>query len=462
MKKIVLLMTILSLLLSNVTTTHASSAKESTTSWPSNKPNINSESAIVMEASTGAILYEKNINETYYPASITKILTTLLAIENSSMKDIVVHSQSAIFDVDLRSSRIGIDVGEELTMEQSLYGIMLESANEVSHAVAEHVSGDVETFSKLMNDKAKELGATNTNFVNPHGLPDPNHYTTSHDMALIARAAIQNDTFRKLVSTRTYTIPPTNKQVESRPLANSHRFSKSNSYYEGGIGGKTGYTSKALYTLVSYAERNGMTLITVVMKSDSNDNQYIDSTKLMDYGFNNFTLHNVKELNFEPNLEQLQLENSELFTKYSPLFSKDNNRLKVNDSSNIVLPNQASALDVVQDIAFQSLDSIIEGPNVIGKINYSYNNKYIGSADIIYDFSKINDLLVGSYIPEPTAAATPIELIEEQDEKSSNLKLYIFIAIISVVLVLTAAYFIFIQLPYMRRRKRYLQRRNRR
>ena len=183
-----------------------STSESSTSLWPEDAPPVTSEAAIVMEASTGAILYSKNIHEEFYPASITKILTTLLAIENSSLSEIVTFSKKAVFDVDLDSSRIGIDVGEELTMEQSLYGIMLASANEVSYAVAEHISGDVDSFADLMNARAKELGCTNTNFVNPNGLPDPNHYTSAYDMALISRAAINNDIFREITGTRTYKI----------------------------------------------------------------------------------------------------------------------------------------------------------------------------------------------------------------------------------------------------------------
>lgn len=462
MKKFVLFITMLSLFISNSTFIYASTNSQDTY-WPEDKPSVISEAAIVMEASTGAILYEKNINEAYYPASITKVLTSLLAIENSSMKEIVDFSRSAVFDVDLDSSRIGIDVGEQLTMEQSIYGILLKSANEVSHAVAEHISGDVDTFAKLMNERAKELGATNSNFVNPHGLPDENHYTTAHDMALIARAAIQNDTFRKVVSTRSYTIPPTNKQVESRPLANSHRFAKNSNYYEGGIGGKTGYTTKALFTLVSFAERDGMTLITVIMRCDTSDNQYIDTTKLLDYGFNNFSLHKVSELNPDTSANiSANLDANELFTKYSPLYSENNTRLSIEKDSSIVLPNNAHFSDAVADISYYDLDNIAEGPNTIGKINYTYNNHYVGSSDIIYDFSKVDDLLEGSYVPEPTAAATPVEVVEQEDNPVLSRKLVLIIAIVCILVILAIAYIIFVELPYIRRRKRYLQRKNKR
>jgi D-alanyl-D-alanine carboxypeptidase len=210
-------------LLSPATAGATVSNTQNTGSWPKG-PKVSAEGAIVMEASTGLILYEKNIDKIYYPASITKILTALIAIENSSMGEIVTFSKNAIFDVELDSSRIGIDVGEQLTMQQCLYAILLESANEVTYAVAEHIGGTIENFAKMMNDKAKSIGVKNTNFTNPHGLPDNDHYTSPYDMALITREAMKNETFRKIFATRTYQIPPTNIQKETRYLRNHHRF----------------------------------------------------------------------------------------------------------------------------------------------------------------------------------------------------------------------------------------------
>ena len=158
--------------------------------WPKG-PDVFAEAAIVMEASTGLILYEKDIHSTYYPASITKILTALIAIENTSPGEIVTFSRNAVFGIERGSSHIGIDVGEELTMQQCLYAILLESANEVTYAVAEHIAGSIPAFSEMMNEKAGSLGCLNSNFVNPHGLPDDNHYTSAYDMALITREALK-------------------------------------------------------------------------------------------------------------------------------------------------------------------------------------------------------------------------------------------------------------------------------
>lgn len=427
--------------------------------WPENSPNVHSEAAIVMEASTGAILYSKNIHQTYYPASITKILTALLAIENSSLGETITFSKEAIFDVDLDSSRIGIDVGEQLTMEQSLYGIMLESANEVSYAIAEHVSGNVESFAKLMNEKAKELGCTDSNFVNPHGLPDPNHYTSAYDMALISRAAINNDTFRTITGTRIYTIPPTNIQEETRYLANHHKFVKGNIKFDGCIGGKTGYTSKALYTLVTFAERNGMTLISVIMKCDSIQNEYSDTASILNFAFDNFSIYNISDI-VDPKSE----ESSSLFTKYSPLFNRETSKLQVSPKGNIVLPNGVDYKDAKKEIELTPINEVKDGENIIGSIQYTYGGKYVGSADIIYNNITSPTLLKGAYIPTPIATPeidkTDSASVFHSDSKS--LKPLIIGIMVGIVILGTLIYIVLIEIPYRKKRNAYRQKRDRR
>ena len=265
--------------------------------WP-DAPETLSPSVILMEESTGTILYEKNMDEAHYPASITKIMTTLLALENGNLSDMVTFSDDAINNTE--GSGIARDYGEQMTLEQCLYGVMLESANECAYAVAEHVGGTVENFVDMMNAKAKELGCTNTHFANPHGLQDENHYTTAHDMALIAQAAYQNETFRIIIGTKMYTIPPTNKHAEETVLRNHHDMlctyhNANRKYlYPYCVGGKTGYTATANSTLVTYAEKDGMTLICVVMNTQS-PNQFIDTVNLFDYAFDNFQVLNVAE-----------------------------------------------------------------------------------------------------------------------------------------------------------------------
>lgn len=258
-----------------------------TADWPQG-PAVWAESAVVMDLDSGAFLYSKNMDATKYPASITKILTTLLAIENSRLSDRVTFSENAVYGIEQGSSHIGIRVGEILSMEDCLYGMMLESANEVCMAVAEHVSGSVDAFVELMNQKAASLGCTNTHFTNPNGLPDENHYTTAHDMALIAQAAYNNPTFRKVCQTTTYCIGKTNMCGEERWLSNHHKMLPDRDYtYEGCTGGKTGFTQAALNTLVTYAERNGRRLVCVSLRTNGKQ-IYTDTASMLDYGFNNF------------------------------------------------------------------------------------------------------------------------------------------------------------------------------
>lgn len=255
--------------------------------WPQG-PAVWAESAVVMDLDSGTFLYSKNMDVTKYPASITKILTTLVSIENSRLDERVHFSENAIFGIERNSSHIGIRVGEILSMENCLYGMMLESANEVCLAVAEHISGSVEAFVDLMNQKAAQLGCTNTHFTNPNGLPDENHYTTAHDMALIAKAAYANPTFRKVCQTNIYCIPTTNVCGEQRWLSNHHKMlPEKNYFYEGCTGGKTGFTQAALNTLVTYAERDNRKLVCVSLRTNG-PQIYADTAAMLDYGFQNF------------------------------------------------------------------------------------------------------------------------------------------------------------------------------
>ncbi|MFT4106412.1 MAG: serine hydrolase [Lacrimispora sp.] len=248
------------------------------------QPEIQSEGAVLMDAATGTILYSKNGETKYYPASITKIMTALLVAEKSSLSDTVTFSKSATTNLESGAVTLGLVEGDKLTVEQSLYGLMLKSANEVANGLAEHISGSVSNFSALMNARAKELGCTGTNFANPNGLNNSSHQTTARDMALIARAAFQNETVRKVTSTLTYQIPAT-KNAKARTVSMGHKmlYSGDSRFYPGVIGGKTGYTSLAGNTLITCAEKNGVRLIAVILKSKST--HYADTKALLDYGF---------------------------------------------------------------------------------------------------------------------------------------------------------------------------------
>ena len=265
-------------------------AAEFPSSWPQ-APEIAEETGILMEATTGQVLFDKEMDEIRYPASTTKIMTALLILEN--VKDL---SQTVTFtdvitpDLAPGNSTINAQIGEQLTVEECLYGIMLASANEVCTQMAVYVAGSVENFVSMMNKRASELGCENTHFVNANGLPDPNHYTTAHDLARILAEAIKNEDFCKISGSASYTIPPTNMTPYSRNLENSNALIKEGEYhYEGVIAGKTGHTEAAKNTLVTAASRDGMTLVCVVLRSDG-ENRFIDTVSLFDYGFNNFHL----------------------------------------------------------------------------------------------------------------------------------------------------------------------------
>lgn len=259
-------------------------------------PQIEGESAILVDMFTGAVLYSKNADKAQYPASITKIMTALLGCENLDPSQKFTMSQSAAYGIsDSNSSSIYADTGEEFTIEQALMAVMLQSANEMTLAVAELTTGSTKKFVEQMNLKARQLGCTNTHFNNPNGLPDEIHYTTASDMAKIARAAWFNPTFRKFASTQYYEIPPTNKFAETRYLLNHHKMMKNQAYaYNGVLGGKTGYTEAAGNTLVTYAKNDNTYLVAVVLQSVNG--AYADTANLLDYGFNNFSRTAVKDL----------------------------------------------------------------------------------------------------------------------------------------------------------------------
>lgn len=248
------------------------------------KPTVACEGAVLMNAATGEVLFGKNENQQFYPASITKVMTALLVLEHCNLDEVVTFSASATTNLESGAVALGVTEGDKLTVEQCLYGLLLKSANEIGNGLAEHVAGSVSAFADMMNEKARALGCKNTNFVNPHGLNNESHKTTAYDMALIMRAALQNETFRKIDSTTSYRFPAI-KNAEERTITMGHKmlYPSDARYYEGIIGGKTGYTSKAGNTLVTGAERNGVRLIAVVLKSKGT--HYTDTKAMLDYGF---------------------------------------------------------------------------------------------------------------------------------------------------------------------------------
>lgn len=256
--------------------------------WPQAQ-DITSTAAVVVEESTSTILYAKNMDQPLYPSSAVKIMTCLVALENSSLDEQVTMTETGVAEVKDGSANISSQLGEVFTMEQCLYAIMVGSANDIALQVAEHVSGSVEAFVQKMNEKAKEVGCKDTVFTNPTGLPDENQHTTAHDLARITRAAMQNDTLRTISSSVSYTIPATNLSGGDRVLTSNFTMIKPGdpAYYQGCLGGKEGFTQASGSVLATAANRNGMTLICVVLNGASGQTDD-EAIALLDYGFNNF------------------------------------------------------------------------------------------------------------------------------------------------------------------------------
>ena len=258
--------------------------------WPQG-PEITSEAAVILEDSTGTTLYAKNMDEVLYPGSTVKIMTCLLALENSNLTDEVTMTATGVSGVTDGGANISAQLDEVFTMEQCLYAIMVASANDIALQVAEHVGGSIENFVAMMNTRAAQLGCTNTVFTNPTGLPDENQHTTAHDMALIMKAATENPSFSPIASANTYTIPATNVSGGARSLTSKFTMTNNSSdaYYQGCLGGKEGFTEASQSTLVCSAQRNDVTLICVILKGASGQTDD-EAITLLDYGFSNFQL----------------------------------------------------------------------------------------------------------------------------------------------------------------------------
>lgn len=345
-------------------------------------PQIEGESAVLMDMITGTILYSKNADKAQYPASITKIMTALLGSESLKATDKFAMSETAAHGItDTQSSSIYADTGEEFTVEQALMAVMLQSANEMTLAIAEQTSGSVKKFVELMNLKARQLGCTNTHFNNPNGLPDEKHYTTANDMSKIARAAWFNPAFRKYCTTGYYEIPATNKFSETRYLLNHHKMMNGQAYaYDGVFGGKTGYTEAAGNTLVTFARRGNMYLVSVVMQSING--AYSDTKSLLDYGFNNFSrsaINAKKEICFSclPAEKYLIKDYRKCVLFYSM------------KTPSVALPNDADTASVKKSYSIQKNPA----DRPLLTINYTFNGHQVGTARY-YPKNSISDLLL--------------------------------------------------------------------
>lgn len=259
---------------------------------------VTAESAILVEVSTGRIIYEKNSTKQMFPASTTKMMTAILVIENCDLQEIVTVSETALQNIPSGYVTCNLSVGEEISVNDLLYALMIPSANDAAFVLAEHVAGSVDTFSDMMNFKAREIGCTNTHFVNPNGIHNNRHYSTAYDLYLIAKYCMQNETFRNIVMTTEYTLPATNKyEATDRTFKTTNDLlnPEKTNYYKTATGIKTGHTSMAGYCLASESSRDGLDFISIVLNSETDNKRFQDSAKLFDYGYDNYTLTKVKE-----------------------------------------------------------------------------------------------------------------------------------------------------------------------
>jgi len=392
--------------------------------WPT-APSIYGASAILIDADSGAVLYANNAHERLYPASITKIMTGLLSIENLNMNDTITYTDDILNSLPSDASKLGLVSGETTTIHDALYALFLRSANEVAVGLAKKISGTEQAFGKLMTERARQIGALDTNFVNATGLHDDMHYTTAYDMALIARAAMSNSEFASIWGSENYTLAATNMS-EGYRIWHTHPLlvSTSNYYYPAAIGGKTGYTDEAGRTLVTAAEKNGLKLISVIMKSD-NEHIFSDTAALLDYGFQNFTRVNIRESETRfgadssgiPVIKKLYGSNAGIF-----FLSNDT----------ILIPASLSLSEIPYTIEF--LDT--PDNNIVASITYEYQGNYLGKASLMMNLSNTSE----APLSKPQKAETSSN-ISSSIKEASPVNIYILAG--GIVFCLAAGFILF-------------------
>lgn len=411
---------------------------------PADAPEINAEAAIVMDLDTGDILYEKNAYDRKYPASITKVMTCLLAVENGNVNDELTVSDNIMAQVEEGSSSIGLQSGEKLTLKDALYGMMLNSGNECALLIAENIGGSTEGFSQMMNDRARNLGCLDSNFVNPNGLQNENHYTTCYDMALIGQAAYQYPEFKKLISSQSYTIPETNLNVE-RNLWQENRLIYSGNgeyYYEYCTGGKTGYTVTALATLISFAERDGKRLVCVVMKCDPTTESYLDSIKLYNFCFNSYRM-SLPLIDYE-----FKSKNEEKDTVLSNFYSDLNHDIPkyyVNQKYSFCVRSFINDSDIEKDIEYYSSPK----GNVIGMIRFKYDGEILGETEIFINTPSILATSTDAIIDKKNAPKPQYFIV-----KHFKQIILLFIIIILIVLIIIIIHKIRKEIQYHNSKRR--------
>lgn len=360
-------------------------------------PSITSDYVVLMDADSGEVLYSSNADSKCYPASTTKLLTGLLTVENCSLTDTVTFSEAAVNSIEFGDANASISVGEELTVEQSLYCLILRSANEVAYGLAEHVGQTASSFASMMNSRAEALGAVNTHFTNPSGLTDEFHYTTPYDMALIAQACFNNKTLMRIISySDLYTIPPTNKSNFTRYYTHRYQMLAGGDYaYEYSLGGKTGYTDAAGNCLVSFAQKDDLRLICVIMKS-TDDGRYLDTIALFDYYFDNYHKIYLDDYN-----TGLSVGNIEILNLVNKMDTSSNISMGFADNSYLLVPNSVNMQELTGIVTYADNPAYMGKEGGFACISYYYKNIGVGNATIIINDSNEKSTSIGTNgVPE--------------------------------------------------------------
>lgn len=353
------------------------------------EPEITATSGMVIDCIDGKILYSKNADEKLYPASLTKVLTAILVVEKCGLQDNVTINQSAIDKVESGYLTANLKAGEVFTVEQLLNLLLISSYDDVANALAEHVAGSEEEFVKMMNEKAKEIGCTNSNFLNCHGEHDTNNYSTAHDMALIANYAVKFETIRNIAQVTEYSIPATTIYTENDRYfytSNEMLQTGSENYYKYAKGLKTGFTTPAGNCLIAYAEKSGLKLVSVIMKSTTSNSRYEDTEAILEYAFDTNTIRTIAEAG--TNIQTITVKKAR----------KDDKKL------NVVLEKPITAVVKVEneDTPIEpqiNLNSKIKAPikkgTVLGTVSYEIEGKtYTGNLIAENDVKKSKKGLV--------------------------------------------------------------------
>ncbi|MCD7909339.1 MAG: D-alanyl-D-alanine carboxypeptidase [Clostridium sp.] len=406
--------------------------------WPADT-GIMAESGIVMDKDSGAVIFGQNIHLPYAPASITKLLTALVVIENSKLDDMVTFSQSAVYDVESGSgNKLHMETGDQLSVEDCLYMLLLLSSNQAANALAEHVAGSRDAFVKMMNDRIAEIGCTESRFANPSGLNDDNQYVSAYDMALIAREAFDNEKLLEIDSAKSHSIAATANNPNGASFNMEHKLimaedPSSQFYCEGVMAGKTGFTSLAGNTLVTLAERNGKRLISVVLKG-TQPQYYLDSKSLLEFGFANFDNVNIAENEsaYTTGEEPVQVEGE----SYAP------SDLYLDSAAVITVPKGAAFADAERNLVTQIPADHPKG--AVALVEYQYNERKVGSAwlfsrSVLVEIERQEQMAQSGAAEPENPSETPASVQPQDTGKGFSMSLSAILFAVAAVVAVAAA-----------------------